>query len=214
MPVNVMPHTDIDYLYVPAQCPVWESKKVLQLNIEKKYLLFFGQIKKNKGLDILIQAFADTGIAGKGYSLLIAGRCWGEEWSDYQKLIEENSLSEDVVVVNSFIEPENVYHYFNSAQFVVLPYTEIFSSGVLIRAAGYGKPVICSDLPAFLEEIVDGENGIVFQSGNVSALAGALSAATVSPDTADMMSYQVIEKYSKKYDRFNVAERMIMVFNS
>lgn len=211
---TVMPHTDIDYIYTPNQCSCLESKKLLSLSDDKRYILFFGQIKKNKGLDILIRAFAESDLGSKGYSLLIAGRCWGEEWSSYQKLIDKNALSQNVVVVNSFIEPEVVYHYFNSAQFVILPYTEIFSSGVLIRAAGYGKPVICSDLPAFLEEIVDGDNGIVFQSGNVSALANTLSAATVSPDTADMMSSKVIEKYSKKYDRFNVAEKMIKVFNS
>jgi glycosyltransferase involved in cell wall biosynthesis len=210
----IMPHTDVDYIYTPTACSELQSKKLLELNTEDKYVLFFGQIKRNKGLDILIKAYSESEISIKGYKLLIAGRCWGEEWANYQKIIEENLLSDDVVVVNSFIEPQMVYHYFNVAQYVLLPYTEIFSSGVLIRASGYGKPVICSDLPAFMEEIVDKENGIIFQAGNVQSLASALCSATFSVQTAELMSRKVIEKYSKKYDRFIVAREMLKVFGA
>lgn len=210
---DVMPHTDIDYIYAPDQCAGAASRKLLELDSERKYILFFGQIKKNKGLDILLKGFSKSKIWSIGYSLLIAGRCWGEEWATYQKIIDENSLSEHLVVVNTFIEPDMVFHYFNSAEFVVLPYTEIFSSGVLIRASGYGKPVICSDLPAFLEEIVDGDNGIIFEAGDVTSLATTLSYATLSAHTAELMSRKVVEKYSKKYDRYSVAEKMLKVFD-
>lgn len=210
---DVMPHTDLDYIYAPIKCSGPESKELLKLCSDRRYILFFGQIKRNKGLDILIKAFYASEIWSKGYNLLIAGRCWGENWADYQKIIDDNYLSEHVVVFNSFIEPEMVYHYFNSSEFVVLPYTEIFSSGVLIRASGYGKPVICSDLPAFLEEVVDGDNGIVFETGNVASLATTLATATLSMETADLMSHKVVEKYSKKYDRYFVAEKMLKVFD-
>lgn len=210
---DVMPHTDLDYIYTPIKSSVIESMALLKLRSDRKYILFFGQIKRNKGLDILIKAFDESGISRKGYNLLIAGRCWGHDWSSYQKIIDDSYLSEDVVVFNGYIEPKLIYHYFNSSQFVVLPYTEIFSSGVLIRASGYGKPVICSDLPAFLEEVVDGDNGIVFEAGNSASLATALVTATLSLDTADMMSRKVVEKYSKKYDRYFVAEKMLKVFN-
>jgi len=208
----VMPHTDIDYIYAPPICSQTESKNILGLSGSEKYILFFGQIKKNKGLSMLLEAFAALQNLEISYKLIVAGRCWGEDWSAYQKIIDENKISENVVVVNKYIPPEMVYHYFNSSEFVVLPYTEIFSSGVLIRSMGYGKPVVCSNLPAFLEEIIDRENGVVFEAGSVNSLINALATTICSPMLIESMTEKVVGKYSNKYNRYAVAEKMLKVF--
>jgi D-inositol-3-phosphate glycosyltransferase len=210
---RVMPHTDIDYIYTPPSASKAGSRKALGLREDGRFILFFGQIKPNKGLDILIKAFAASKIFNKGFKLLISGRCWGESWDRYEKIINENLLSEFVIVQNNYIPAEYVYHYFKSCDYVVLPYTQIFSSGVLIRAMGYGRPVVCSDLPAFLEEVVDGENGIVFESGNVDSLADALVKVASSDELVNEMTYKVNQHYSLKYDRHFVGEKMLKVFN-
>jgi D-inositol-3-phosphate glycosyltransferase len=64
--------------------------------------------------------------------------------------------------------------FFQESKIVVLPYLEIYSSGVLLRALGYGKPVIVSDLPAFLE-VVDNDNSFIFKSGCSYSLANVIT---------------------------------------
>jgi D-inositol-3-phosphate glycosyltransferase len=212
VPVIVMPHTDIDWIYQGVDVLKDESKERLSLSLQNKYILFFGQIKENKGLDLLLKAFVD--LSGCGYKLLIAGRCWGAEWGRYQKIIDERCIHKDVVVHNRFISPIEVHNYFNACEFVVLPYTEIFSSGVLIRAMGYGKPVVCPDLPAFLESVVDQENGILYKKGSTDALIKSLNMIVKSPNLVRDMTSKVIDIYSKKYDRFTVSEQMMSIFKN
>ena len=63
-----------------------------------------------------------------------------------------------------FIPDEEMELYFKAADVLVLPYKEIFQSGVLFLAYSFGLPVIATDVGSFREDIVEGQDGISVQA--------------------------------------------------
>ena len=135
---------------------------------EAKYILFFGQIKKVKGLDILLEAL---GKVPADIKLIIAGKPWKDDFSGYDALIEKYHLENRVIKIIRFIEDSERKNLFFAADVNVLPYRIIFLSAVLLMAMSHGLPVIASDLPANKEIINDGENGMLFKSEDSDDLA-------------------------------------------
>ena len=76
-----------------------------------------------------------------------------------------------------YIPDDEVKFYFSAADVCVLPYTDIYQSGVIQLAYGYRKPVIASSLPAFTQFVKENETGFVFETGDVDALCQKLKAA-------------------------------------
>ena len=133
-----------------------------------KYLLFFGQIKKAKGLDILLKAVP---FLSEKYKIIIAGRPHKEDFTYYESIIQELGIQNRVIKIIRFITDEERDFLFKKCDALILPYRKIFQSGVLLMAMSYGLPVIASDLTANKEVIEDGRNGILFEDGNYMELA-------------------------------------------
>lgn len=145
------------------------AKSKLGLDKDTFTLLFFGQIKDVKGLDIILNAIPKIGI--KNLKLIIAGRPWHTDFQEFQNLIDKNNLKEKVISHIRYIADEEVSDFFNSADVVCLPYRRIYQSGVLLYALCYNKVVLCSDLEPFKEIVVDKVNGFIFKSGSVDDFA-------------------------------------------
>ena len=64
--------------------------------------------------------------------------------------------------------------YLKAADVLVLPYKEIFQSGVLFLAYSFGLPVVATDVGSFREEIVEGRTGLLCPPGEPAELAKAL----------------------------------------
>lgn len=142
------------------------------LGTGRKYILFFGQIKETKGLDVLLEAFART---NREAVLIIAGRMRGHSFEKYEQLIEQHNLKENVKVFGGYITPEKRNMLFHIADVVVLPYRKVFQSGVMLMAMSCGKAVIASDLLPNMEMIKKNSNGFLFKSGNADELAELLN---------------------------------------
>ena len=140
----------------------------LGLDPKFKYILFFGQIKKVKKLEILLQSLPDIDINVK---LIVAGKVWKDNFNFYQKIIDENKLNDRVILDIKFIHDRKRELYFKSADLMVLPYQEIYQSGVLLMAMSYGIPTLVSDISPFKEIISDNENGFIFESNNSNDLS-------------------------------------------
>ena len=132
-------------------------------------------IKKVKGLELLLHALSTVVEKNPNVILVIAGRVWKNNFSVYQKIIDENNLSEYCIIHNKFIPHEDVDHYYASADLVVLPYKRIYQSGVLMMSLSYEKVVLVSDLPPLIEVIDDEKNGFVFRSEDVFSLSEKLN---------------------------------------
>jgi len=138
------------------------ARKLLDINVDGKYILFFGFIRDYKGLDLLLEAMADKRIIDSGIKLIVAG----EFYSDSQKyfsLIEKLKISENVLMHNDFIPDEKVGDYFCAADIIVQPYKTATQSGVTQIGYHFEKPMIVTDVGGLAEIIPDNKVGFVTQ---------------------------------------------------
>ena len=172
--LHIIPHGNYGP-FINIQRNQKRSREYLNLPAEKKILLFFGMIKKVKGLDILLNSFKEVIAKDPNIVLLIAGRLWKNDFTIYQDIIEKNNLSNNIILHTRFIPHSDVEHYFCASDLVVLPYKKIYQSGVLMMGLSYKKPVLVSDLPPLKEVITDNKNGFLFRSEDVKDLTNKLN---------------------------------------
>jgi D-inositol-3-phosphate glycosyltransferase len=155
-----------------------------------KVILFFGLIKRYKGLEYLTEAFARVRAKVEGATLVIAGRVATEDPESgpfYGRLLQELEGSSDVRVFPEFIPFSRVPLFFAAADVVALPYVKTYQSGVLLWAYGAGRPVITTDTGGLAESVVEGESGRVVPARDSRALAEALVQVLGSPGEAERM---------------------------
>jgi D-inositol-3-phosphate glycosyltransferase len=136
------------------------ARDKLGLDKDGKYLLFFGFIRKYKGLDILLKAFADKRIQEAGIKLIIAGEYYDKP-DAYQKIIAENNLGDAIVQVNDFIPDSEVSTYFSAADIVVQTYKTATQSGVTQIAYYYNKPMLVTNVGGLAELVPHNKVGYV-----------------------------------------------------
>tara|TARA_Y100000588_G_C14157234_1_gene883195 strand:- start:13 stop:1164 length:1152 start_codon:yes stop_codon:yes gene_type:complete len=168
--IAIIPHGN----YIPfinIKDNIQDSRAFLDIPKDKKVMLFFGMIKRIKGLEIILSSLSIIKEKIPDILLVIAGKAWEDDFSLYQKVIDQYNLSEYCIVHNEYIPSDHVDHYFASTNLVVLPYKRISQSGVLLMAASYKKAVLCSDLIPFKEVMSDNATGFFFESENPNSLA-------------------------------------------
>ena len=140
-----------------------------ELGIEKEFvILYFGLIRKYKGVPYLIEAFnkLPCHIAGKS-KLIIVGEEWGDDVS-ISKIIESSPYREQIINRLQFVPDEMIPRYFSAANVVVLPYLSTAGSAVANIAMRYGKPIISSAIEA-MKECLSGYDGASFTPPGDSA---------------------------------------------
>jgi D-inositol-3-phosphate glycosyltransferase len=168
-PVNdAFPDTDL----TPSQ-----AKRQLGLQENEKAVLFFGRIRPYKGIEHLLAAFHPLAANHSDYRLIIAGEPKkGSE--EYRHQIEQTVKTEfkpgQIIMKIQFIPDEEMEVFLKAADVLVLPYKEIFQSGVLFLAYSFGLPVVATDVGSFREEIVEGRTGFLCQPGDPAELAKAI----------------------------------------
>ena len=129
------------YTHFGEKLPRAEAERTLGLDSSRKTLLFFGLIRKYKGLDILLEAF---GGLPEDYQLLIAGEPYGD-FSEYAEAIGRNPNKERIHLFDKYIPDSEVRLYFSAADAVVLPYRSATQSGVGAAADYFEVPMIVTD---------------------------------------------------------------------
>ncbi|WP_128331189.1 glycosyltransferase family 4 protein [Apibacter sp. HY039] len=174
-------------------------------HIENKVftILFFGQIKKVKGLDILLNAVKK--IKSKGYklNLIIAGKPWKSDLNDYTEMIKDLDINDMVTTNFRYIEDSEVAEFYSKADLIILPYRRIFQSGVLLLSMSYGKPVLCSNLQAFKNLIKNKETGFLFKNEDSDDLADAIICIMDNPKLLNEVSINAYN-YIKKYHNWEI----------
>ena len=191
-----------------------KSRKRLKIPNNKKVLLFFGMIKKVKGLDVLLHALKDVINENPDVLLLIAGRAWGNDFTNYQRIIDENILSDYCLLHTNFIPHADVEHYYCAADLVVLPYKKIYQSGVLMMALSYGKPALVSDLPPLKEVVTDMQTAFLFESENAISLAEKLNSILLNTEKLEQVRINGEELINKKYDWNEIGRQTKQAYQS
>jgi D-inositol-3-phosphate glycosyltransferase len=178
--VDVIPHGN--YLRSIDGVPTKEAARSrLGLDRDARVLLFFGQLKEVKGLDVLLRAMPKVVDDHEDAVLLIAGKVWKDDWERYRRQADALAAAGNCVCRVSYVPEAEVPDYYAASDVVVLPYHRIYQSGVLLLAMSYGKPVVVSDIEGMTEVVEDGANGHVFSSGDDRALAEKLSQVLADP---------------------------------
>ena len=129
-----------------------EAIENLGLDKNYKYILFFGIIRKYKGLDILLEAFADNRLKNQNLKLIVAGEFY-EDAKPYHDLIKQHNLADSVILATRFIPDKQVVDYFCAADIIVQPYKHATQSGVTQIAYHFEKPMLVTNVGG-LNEIV------------------------------------------------------------
>jgi len=171
--IDVIPHG-----IMPVQNPpdATDARKKLNLPLDRQIILFFGGIRPNKGLDILLEALENIKSHNRRVLLVIAGGLLGRfNFESYSDIIKKADLSEHVQSFIRFIPEEEVDYFFAASEVVVLPYLKFESqSGVLLRAYAHKKPVVVSDVGAMGELVSSDKVGLAVKPGAAEPLAEAI----------------------------------------
>ncbi|RLD37698.1 MAG: glycosyl transferase family 1 [Bacteroidetes bacterium] len=159
-----------------------EALRILQLDTDYNYLLFFGFIREYKGLDLALKALASTKLKDLKLKLIVAGEFYSEAKS-YHDLVNKLSISDRVIFHSDFISDSLVPAYFSAADLIVQPYKDATQSGVTQIAYHFNKPILVTNVGG-LPELVPHK-----KAGYVSSL-----------DTEEIASY-ILDFFKEKREK-------------
>jgi glycosyltransferase involved in cell wall biosynthesis len=132
-------------------------------------ILFFGKVRRYKGLDVLLAAMPKV-LAQVDCHLLVVGEFY-ESIEKYEKLVSKYGLNQRVQIQNRYVPNEEVVEVFNGADVLVLPYLTASQSAVAHVALANALPVIASNCGGLPEVVTENVNGLLFPAGDDGALA-------------------------------------------
>lgn len=152
---------------------VREARLKLGLNPMAPTALFFGFIRRYKGLMNLLACLPRVMQAIPGFQLVVAGECY-EDDAAYRDFVKTNALENAVLWHLKYIPSDEVKVYFSAADVVVQPYVSATQSGVAQIAYHFDRPLIVTDVGGLAEFVPDGKAGLVVPPNNNEALGNAL----------------------------------------
>lgn len=170
--------------------------------------LFFGLIRKYKGLDLLIEAFALLKASYPSVKLLITGEFY-EPVSPYLELIKKWNLEKDVYLENRYIPDEEVAPYFNACDCVVLPYRSATQSGILSMAYGFRKPVVVTNVGELAALVNPSITGFIAKEATVGSIKRSLEDFLIQKTKGADFKY-AIESWLTEIDEFNKVNKVFL----
>ncbi len=192
--------------------PEFDKEKVKQeLKLKKHVFLFFGFIRKYKGLHNVIKAFNLVAKQRDDVSLLIVGESfWNtldsnklstkiknatfglaksiflkkqDDERNYNPLalVEELGLQNDVYIDNEFVPNEAVGKYFQVSDSIMLFYSYATPSGVESIGYNFNMPMLATNVGHFPETVVDGFNGYIAETEDIVSMGKAMIKSIEKP---------------------------------
>ena len=167
---------------------------------DKINFLFFGQLRQTKGITILQQAINILKQKDFEGNIIIAGM-------DKEYFIDETQQPPFVQTILRYINDSELNHLFSTCQYVLLPYTEIYQSGVLEVVIYFRCPALMSDIPYFRQMIDDFPSfGHLYQPNTPEALAELMTSITKGNVTEGKY---FVEKDIAKYNELHEPSHLI-----
>lgn len=195
------PHPVYDHFGEPVEKV--KAREKLGVPKDAKVLLFFGLIRKYKGLDLLIQAMKGL---PDGYFLLVAGEVYGEE-QEYSDLVKELQLEDRVQLNLRYIDNPEVPLFFSAADVNVLPYRSATQSGILAIAMHFNLPVIVTDVGSLAELVQLKNTGMVIEKADENLLAESIKEFFEKDRKQDIVAN--IKEFKEQYDWDNLAAEIV-----
>jgi glycosyltransferase involved in cell wall biosynthesis len=170
-------------------------KKEFGFEEDSLVLLFFGYVRKYKGLDILIEAFPKILSQNPDSKLLIVGEFYDDP-KQYFDLIKKFNIEPYVRMINQFVANEEVAKYYQVSDLVILPYRSATQSGILNVAYGFYKPVVVTDIGGLAEFVDEGKTGFVVKPNSPDEIAKGVNKFIEKKDKVDFTN-QIQERNRK-----------------
>jgi glycosyltransferase involved in cell wall biosynthesis len=139
-----------------------DACKFLNLDSQKKYIIFFGFIRDYKGLDLLFHAINDDYFRKTDIKCIVAGEYYGNE-EKYNSLIDELNIRDILILKTDFIPDNEVRYFFCAADLVVQPYKTATQSGISQLAYHFERPMVVTDVGGLAEIVENGKAGYVVE---------------------------------------------------
>lgn len=195
-----------------------EARQRLGIQEGEKTILFFGRITPYKGLEYLVTAFQKILKPSDKYRLVIAGRVdkeFAAYWAPIRESIQGDVQSGRVLLRAEHVPDEEAEVYFKAADVLVLPYRDIYQSGIVFLGYSFGLPALVSDVGSLKEEIVEGSTGCVFKPEDPAHLAATVEKYFESELYKDLgrRRHQVREYAARKNNWDEVGATTIDVYS-
>lgn len=197
VPVALIPHPIYDN-FGPASDRA-TARSALDLDPARPILLFFGFIRKYKGLDILLDALPAVRAALPNIQLVVAGEFYDDEEA-YRNQVRANGLESAVQFHSNYIPDATVGTYFSACDLVVQPYRTATQSGVAQVAFQFDRPVVVTDVGGLSEIVPNGKVGFVVPPEDPGALADAIVQFFADNRARDMEDAVRLEKQKYSWD--------------
>jgi glycosyltransferase involved in cell wall biosynthesis len=149
-----------------------EARAKLGVDNRERIVLFFGFIRKYKGLDLLLEAMSDERIKKAGIKLLVAGEFY-EDAKQYHDQIDRLGIRNQLILKTDFIPDGEIKYFLCAADAVIQPYRNATQSGVTPLAYYFEKPMIVTNVSGLPALVPDGKAGIVAQP-DATSIASAI----------------------------------------
>ena len=185
-----------------------QARKKLAIPKDAKAMLFFGNVRKYKGLECLLEAFLAMRKKIPGLFLIVAGQPWGAQ---LERLAREKlgGISNSKAVL-SYIPSSEIKYYFSAADLVVLPYSDFAAqSGPGNIALAFEKPLLVSDAGGLAELVIDKK--MIFHAGDCAALQRAIGYAFSKGVLRSLRAHS--KKLREKCSWGKIARHTVDVYN-
>lgn len=157
-PAKYIPHPLYDNF--GEKIPKEEARKNLGINPNDRIILFFGFIRKYKGLDILLDAMAILKQTMPDIKLMIAGEFYDDKKS-YEEQIERLNIAGQLLLHTEFIPDSEIRNYLCAADLVVQPYRNATQSGVTPLAYHFEVPMVVTNVGGLASMVPHDKAGLV-----------------------------------------------------
>ena len=204
-PVSISPHPIFNHFGDPIT--KMEARTQLGLPQQDKIIIFFGYIRKYKGLDLLIQAMADETIKKLGIQLMVVGEFY-EDASGYHDLVNALGLQDQIKFYSNYIPDGEVKNYVCSADFIIQPYKNATQSGVTPLAYHFEKPMLVTNVGGLADTVPNLKTGIVVEP-TTEAIAKGIE--TLYEMGENHFISNIIEE-KKKYSWSQMTEKFLALY--
>jgi hypothetical protein len=161
------------------------ARKELGIAPQTQLILFFGQVRPYRGLDVLIEAFGRVAPLRPAAQLAVVGPA--EDFAPYERALSEAGLKDRTILRLQFVDDDAAARWFAAADLVALPHREVTQSGVAATAIGAGRAIVASALGGLSELVREGENGRLVPPEDPKALADAILDLLSDPERLSRM---------------------------
>lgn len=206
-PIVLSPHPVFDHFGNAVDKK--EARVFLGLPKDDKIILFFGFIRKYKGLDILLEAMSKEVIKEQSIKLLVVGEFY-ESADSYLSQIEQLGIKNQVILKTDFAPDEMVKYYLSAADFVIQPYRNATQSGVTPLAYHFEKPMLVTNVGALPDTVPHLKVGVVVEP-NADAIANGIH---LLYQKGESFFKEGIQLEKQKYSWSQMAQNFLTLFKS